>query len=75
MAGALIQNFLGDEGHAGATVAVNVGAAIALGLVKQAAPGILPGPGWVYVAVAGVWDVGMVAKSYVDCRNGGPTPP
>lgn len=75
MAGALIHNFIGDEGHAGAAVATNVGAAIALGLVKQAAPGILPGPGWVYVGVAVILDVGMVAESYVDCRSGGPAPP
>jgi hypothetical protein len=74
MTAALIHNFVGDDAHAGATLAVNLGAAIALRLVEQTAPGdILPGPGWVYVGVAVLWDAGMVAKSYVDCRSGGPS--
>jgi hypothetical protein len=71
MAAALIENFAGDDAHAGVTLTVNIGAAIALGLVRQAAPSLLPGPGWLYVGVAALWDVGTVAKSYGDCRNGG----
>jgi hypothetical protein len=74
MAAALIHNFVGDDAHAGVTLTVNIGAAVALKLVEQTGPGdLLPGPGWLYAGVAVLWDAGMVAKSYLDCRNGGPS--
>jgi len=73
MAAALIQNFIGDTAHTGATVAVHVAAYAA---VRRLGPSLLPGPGWVYVGVAGVWDAAQITKSYVDCKyNGGPSLP
>lgn len=75
MAAALIHNFIGDDAHAGVTVTANIGAGVALRLLEQTAPGdLLPGPGWLYIAGAVLWDGGMTAKSYLDCRVGEPHP-
>src|SRR6185437_1287876 len=67
MAGRLMDNFVGPGGSLTVTATLNV-AAVA---VFRPAVAMLPGPGWVYVGAAVVYDVGMVAKSYVECRNGG----
>ena len=61
MGGELINNFLGSSDNAGVTVAVHVAAIAA----RQAAGGLLPGPGWVYTGAAALWDVAQVGKSYV----------
>jgi RHS repeat-associated protein len=65
MTGELINNFLGDKNRAGITVAVHVAAIV----VRQGAGSLLPGPGWLYTGTAIVWDVAMVGKSYVTCRQ------
>ena len=71
MTGALIHNFAGNSDRAGITVATNIAGMVALGILKQTAIGdILPGPGWMYVGVAILWDAGNVAKSYYDCKHG-----
>ena len=66
MTGALIDNFIGDDDQAGVTVIVN---GVAVLVAKQAAPAILPGPGWVYTGAAVLWDAAMVAKSYASCKT------
>ncbi len=69
---AIVQNFFGNSGQTGATVIVNVAAYAA---VKRLAPALLPGPGWVYVGIAVIYDAVQITKSYADCKyNGGPSP-
>jgi RHS repeat-associated protein len=71
MTAALIHNFIGDKPHAGGTVILHVAA---YATVKRLAPGTFPGPGWMYVTVAVLWDAAQVTASYVDCKyNGGPS--
>jgi RHS repeat-associated protein len=65
---ALVQNFLGDDAHAGASVLFN---GIAWVIVTRGAPALLPGPGWLYVAMAVLYDASQIATSYADCKNNG----
>jgi len=65
----LSDNFLGPNGSITVTTVLHVAAVAA---AKRAAPALIPGPGWVYVSAALVYDLGMVGKSYAECRyNGG----
>ena len=68
MTGALINNFLGNDEQAGVTTIVN---GVAILVLKQAAPSILPGPGWVYTGTALLWDAAMIGKSYASCTATG----
>jgi hypothetical protein len=46
----------------------------AVAVLRPAVASLLPGPGWVYTGAAIVYDLGIVGKSYVECRNGGGQP-
>ncbi|HEV2350588.1 MAG TPA: RHS repeat-associated core domain-containing protein [Terriglobia bacterium] len=65
VASELISNFFGDDDQTGVTLAVHMAALIS----KQSAGAYLPGPGWLYTGVAVVYDVAMIGKSYVACRQ------
>jgi RHS repeat-associated protein len=67
MAGALINNFIGNDTQTFVTGLVHVGAV----LVAQGAGAALPGPGWVYTGTAVLWDVSMAGKSYIQCKTTG----
>ena len=67
MTGALINNFIGNDGLTGVTLTVNIAALVA----KQAAGSLLPGPGWLYTGVAIGYDGLMIAKSYASCKTTG----
>jgi hypothetical protein len=72
-AGRLIHNFAGDDSRAGVTLTVNIAAGIALRkLGTKAAASLLPGPGWVYLGVATLWDLGEIGEAYFYCGNGAP---
>ena len=66
IAGALIQNFAGDDDKQVMTALVHIAAVAA---VKRLAPAVIPGPGWLYVSVAVVYDAFNVGKSYLDCMK------
>jgi RHS repeat-associated protein len=74
MTGRLIDNFGGPGGSLTLTTVLNVAA---VAVLKPAVASLLPGPGWLYTGVAVVYDLGMVGKSYAECKNGEgePTPP
>jgi hypothetical protein len=61
-------NIIGGEGQAGAFFALNIAAVVASGLVKTTVELALPGPGWLYVAVAGVYDAALVAEAIAACK-------
>jgi RHS repeat-associated protein len=70
MTAALIDNSVGSPGKTGVTGAVHVGLALGLGAGRRAVAALLPGPGWLYVGTAVLYDIAIVAKSYQDCRSG-----
>jgi hypothetical protein len=70
MAGALFQNFFGNDEKAGLTVGLHVAAIAA---AKRLAPSLFPGPTWLYTGVLIVYDAGTVLKSYAHCKYGGST--
>jgi hypothetical protein len=69
----LYENFFGagdnSEERTGATLAVNLGAALALGFGKKAAAAALPGPGWLYVGTATVYDLAMIGGAVAHCMS------
>jgi RHS repeat-associated protein len=64
MTGQLINNFAGSSDVAGVTIVVHVAALAG----RQAAGGLLPGPGWLYTGAAVLWDGAQVAKAYASCK-------
>ena len=74
MGARLADNFVGPSGSGTLTVALNVAA---VAVLRPAVAALLPGPGWLYTGTAVVYDLGMVGKSYFECKygEGEPTPP
>lgn len=72
--GELITYFVGNEDRAGLTTVVHV-AVIAKAMVKRGAKytagAFLPGPGWLYSAVAIAWDVNGALSAHVKCSGKG----
>jgi hypothetical protein len=55
------------------TLTLNIAAGIAIRQIgTKAAAALLPGPGWVYVGAATLYDLGMVGEAYFYCRSGAP---
>jgi len=67
MTGALITNFVGDDGHTAVTLVLNIAAMAG----KQSAGALLPGPGWLYTGAAVGYDALMIGKSYSSCTETG----
>jgi RHS repeat-associated protein len=66
MYNAIHEYFIGDDDRVKLTVVLHVAAKVA----TKRAPGVaLPGPGWLYVSVATLYDVAGVGKAYVDCTQ------
>ena len=60
----LIHNFVGDDSRAGVALTLNIAAGIALRkLGTRAVASLLPGPGWVYVIAATLYDLGQVGNT------------
>ncbi|HWQ55152.1 MAG TPA: RHS repeat-associated core domain-containing protein [Bryobacteraceae bacterium] len=67
----LIHNFIGDDDTTAVTLTVNIAAGLALRKIgTKAAASLLPGPGWLYVGAATLYDIGMVGETYFYCANG-----
>ncbi len=74
--GELIGNFLGAGGddadsQAYVTAVVNLGAYIVAQGGKSAAASLLPGPGWVYIGGAAIWDGIQIFNAYATCKRSG----
>ena len=67
----LVDNFVGPTGSITVTTVLNVAA---VAVFKPAVASLLPGPGWLYTGAAVAYDLGMVGKSYVECKYGGGQP-
>lgn len=67
----LVDNFVGPTGSVTVTTVLNVAG---VAVFRPAVASLLPGPGWVYTGAAVAYDLGIVGKSYVECRNGGGQP-
>jgi RHS repeat-associated protein len=69
----LIDNSIGSKGKAGATLTVNIAAGVAMRKFgSRAAASLLPGPGWLYVSVATLYDLALLGEAYSYCRNPAP---
>jgi RHS repeat-associated protein len=64
---ALIGHSIPNDGVGAVTTAINV--AFVAKLRSSLAAAYLPGPGWLYAAVATVWDAGIVGASYMECKE------
>jgi RHS repeat-associated protein len=67
MIASLIGNAFGNDDKTFATLGLNVAA-----YAKYFGPAIgleLPGPGWVYAAVAGTYDLGVLGVTYLECKE------
>jgi len=52
---------------------VNIAAGIALRKIgSKAAASLLPGPGWLYVGVATVYDLALIGEAYSYCSKPAP---
>lgn len=67
----LLDNFIGPHGSATITTVLNVAG---VAVLRPAVASLVPGPGWLYTGAAVAYDVGMVGKSYVECKSGGGQP-
>ena len=74
MGARLADNFVGPSGSGTLTVALNVAG---VAVFEPAVAAMVPGPGWLYTGTMVIYDVGMIGKSYSDCKygEGEPTPP
>jgi len=73
IAARLIHNCAGDDSRMGITLTLNIATGIVLRkLGTRAAASLLPGPGWVYIGAATLWDLGEIGEGYFYCRSGAP---
>jgi hypothetical protein len=71
MTSRVIHNFAGTDDKAGVSLTLNIGAGIALRKIgTKAVASLLPGPGWVYVGAATLYDLGQIGEAYFYCRSG-----
>jgi len=69
----LIHNFAGSDDKAAVTITLNLAAGIAMRKIgTKALASLLPGPGWLYVGTATIYDVGMIGEAFFYCKDRAP---
>jgi RHS repeat-associated protein len=66
----LVDSFFGDSDKTFLSVGLHVATAVALRGGKDAVAAFLPGPGWLYAAIALTYDAGKIAGAWVNCQGG-----